>query len=161
MEIVFQMFICSYVNSCNSCSHIDIGTAVNVTTVDWSGCTDIRQYNMTVTNSDSVVLYTNSTSCCSGNLTIHCNIGNGMTSQTLNMTKKSPSNTVTATGVYSRAQNTTQTDQLKKNTSKAFSNTLIAAIIILSCVSAIIFFVLVFSSRRRTPRFDFTACHLR
>lgn len=88
-------------------------------------------------------------------------LGNGMTSQTLNMTKKSPSNTVTATGVYSRVQNTTQTDQLEKNTSKAFSNTLIAAIIILSCVSAIIFLVLVFSSRRRTPRFDFTACHLR
>uniref|UniRef100_K1QM43 Uncharacterized protein n=1 Tax=Magallana gigas TaxID=29159 RepID=K1QM43_MAGGI len=29
---------------------------------------------MTVTNSDSVVLYTNSTTCCSGNLTIHYNI---------------------------------------------------------------------------------------
>uniref|UniRef100_K1R7C3 Uncharacterized protein n=1 Tax=Magallana gigas TaxID=29159 RepID=K1R7C3_MAGGI len=30
---------------------------------------------MTVTNSDSVLLYRNSTTCCSGNLTIHYNMG--------------------------------------------------------------------------------------
>lgn len=74
MDISFQFFLCSYVNWCNSCSDIDIGTAVSVTTVDWSGCTDTRQFNMTVTNSDSVVLYRNSTSCCSGNLTIYYNV---------------------------------------------------------------------------------------
>uniref|UniRef100_A0A8W8MN30 Uncharacterized protein n=2 Tax=Magallana gigas TaxID=29159 RepID=A0A8W8MN30_MAGGI len=75
MDLSFEFFLCSYLNWCNSCSHIDIGTAVNVSTVDWSGCTDTRQYNMTVTNSDSVVLYRNSTTCCSGNLAIHYDVG--------------------------------------------------------------------------------------
>uniref|UniRef100_A0A8W8MUJ0 Uncharacterized protein n=2 Tax=Magallana gigas TaxID=29159 RepID=A0A8W8MUJ0_MAGGI len=74
MELSIQIFICSYVNWCSSCSNVQIETAVNVSTVDWSGCTATRQYSMTVTNSDSVVLYRNSTSCCSGNLTIHYNI---------------------------------------------------------------------------------------
>eukprot|EP00105_Crassostrea_gigas_P033534 XP_011456942.2 PREDICTED: uncharacterized protein LOC105349005 [Crassostrea gigas] len=59
-----------------SCSNVQIETAVNVSTVDWSGCTDTIPYNMTVTNSESVVLYRNSTSCCSGNLTVHYNIDN-------------------------------------------------------------------------------------
>uniref|UniRef100_A0A8W8MUM1 Uncharacterized protein n=1 Tax=Magallana gigas TaxID=29159 RepID=A0A8W8MUM1_MAGGI len=70
MEFSFQILLCSYVNWCSSCSNVKIETAVNVTTVDWSGCTDTRQYNMTVTNSDYVVLYRNSTTCCSGNLKI-------------------------------------------------------------------------------------------
>uniref|UniRef100_A0A8W8MY96 Uncharacterized protein n=1 Tax=Magallana gigas TaxID=29159 RepID=A0A8W8MY96_MAGGI len=70
MEFSFHILLCSYVNWCSSCSNVILETTVNVTTVDWSGCTDTRQNNMTVTNSDSVVLYRNSTSCCSGNLTI-------------------------------------------------------------------------------------------
>nr|XP_034317998.1 uncharacterized protein LOC117686652 [Crassostrea gigas] len=161
MELNIQMLLCSYLNGCSPCFKVQIDTAVNVTAVDWSSCTDTREFNMTVTNSDSVVLYRNSTTCCSGNLTIHYSIGNGMTSQTLDMTKKSSSNTVTDTGVDNRAQNTTETDQLEKNRTKAYSNALVAAIIILSCVSVIIFLALAFFSLRHTPRFNITACLLR
>lgn len=75
MELSIQILLCSYLNGCNSCSNVTIGTAVNVSNEDWSACTDTRQFNMTVTNSDSV-LYKNSTTCCSGNLTIHFGIGN-------------------------------------------------------------------------------------
>uniref|UniRef100_A0A8W8MUI6 Uncharacterized protein n=1 Tax=Magallana gigas TaxID=29159 RepID=A0A8W8MUI6_MAGGI len=117
--MVIQMFLCPYVNWCSSCSNVQIETAVNVSTVDWSGCTARIQYNMTVTNSDSVVLYRNSTSCCSGNLTIHYSLGNGMTTLTLTMTNKSSSNPVMATGVDSSAKNTTQTDQLEKGNGMA------------------------------------------
>lgn len=74
-EMSFHVFLCSYVNWCSSCSNVMLETAVNVSTVDWSGCTDTRQNNMAVTNSDSVVLYRNSTTCCSGNLAIHYDVG--------------------------------------------------------------------------------------
>lgn len=75
MEFGILALLCSYLNGCNRCSNVQTDTAVNVSTVDWSGCTDTRQSNMTVTNSDYVVLYRNSTTCCSGNLSIIYNEG--------------------------------------------------------------------------------------
>uniref|UniRef100_A0A8W8MN15 Uncharacterized protein n=1 Tax=Magallana gigas TaxID=29159 RepID=A0A8W8MN15_MAGGI len=58
---------------------------------------------MTVTNSDSVVLYRNSTSCCSGNLTIHYSLGKG-TTHALTATNYSFLNTLWATGAVSKSQ---------------------------------------------------------
>lgn len=69
-----QIFLCSYVNWCSTCSNVTIETAESVMEVNWESCTKTLEYNMTVSNSDSVVLYSNSTTCCSGNLTIHYNV---------------------------------------------------------------------------------------
>lgn len=53
----FLFLFCSYINWCSKCSNIDTRTAVNAWIAHWSGCTSTLQYNMTVTTSDSVVLY--------------------------------------------------------------------------------------------------------
>uniref|UniRef100_A0A8W8MSJ7 Uncharacterized protein n=1 Tax=Magallana gigas TaxID=29159 RepID=A0A8W8MSJ7_MAGGI len=115
MEFSFQILLCSYVNWCSSCSNVKIKTAVNVSTVDWSGCTDTKELNMTVTNSDSVVLYRNVTSCCSGNLTIHYN--------------KS-----TETDV--RIHKTTQMINFESSEKNSYFR-IIIAVIVLACVGAI------------------------
>lgn len=57
MKISVQFLFCSYIDWCSKCSNIDTGTAVNAYIAHWSGCTSTLQYNMTVTTSDSVVLY--------------------------------------------------------------------------------------------------------
>lgn len=125
MELSIQMFLCSYVNWCSSCSNVIIETAVNVSTVDWSSCTDTRQNNMTVTNSDSVVLYRNSTTCCSGNLTIHYDVGQ-------------PTNSVTTTRIDTKPVNETAVNHTETNfnhgTSVCNSNIPIAIIVLMMFV---------------------------